>query len=102
MTCEARSSICTRTAIWKTSTARRRLDLVKKEAVAEHIARKALARIIADSALWPHFSNTRALAAFWAMPAADRHRIWGDPFDPMEALADFDPKYVHDGHLGAT
>jgi hypothetical protein len=30
-----------------------------------------------------------------------RKRIWGDPINPMEAVADFDPKYIHDGLLGA-
>lgn len=77
-----------------------RLDLLKKEAIAEHIARTALARIVGDSNLWPHFANTSALAAFWALPEADRRRIWGDPNNPLDALADFDPKYIHDGLLG--
>jgi hypothetical protein len=78
-----------------------RLDLLKKEAIAEHIARKALARVIGETALWPHFANTPALAAFWALAEKDRRQIWGDPFDPMEAIRDFDTKYIHDGHLGA-
>lgn len=77
-----------------------RLDLLKKEAIAEHIARTALARIVGDSNLWPHFANTSALAAFWALPEADRRRICGDPNNPLDALADFDPKYIHDGLLG--
>jgi hypothetical protein len=77
-----------------------RLDLLKKEAIAEHIARTALARIVGDSNLWPHFANTSALSAFWALPEADRRRIWGDPINPLDALADFDPKYIHDGLLG--
>jgi hypothetical protein len=78
-----------------------RLDLLRKEAIIEHIARNVLARIIADHNLWPYFANTPALAAFWALPSADRQQIWGDPFDPNEALADFDPAYIHDGLLGA-
>jgi hypothetical protein len=56
-----------------------RLDLLKKESIVEHIARRAIARVIADSALWPHFANTQALAAFWALPVDDRQRIWGRP-----------------------
>jgi hypothetical protein len=38
-----------------------RLDLIKKEAIIEHIARTALVRIIGDSRLWPHFANTESL-----------------------------------------
>ena len=78
-----------------------RLDLVKKEAIVEHIARTAFARIVGDDTLWPHFANTSALAIFWALAAVERQRIWGDPIDPLEAIADFDPKYIHDGKLGA-
>jgi len=77
-----------------------RLDLLKKEAIVEHIARTTLARIIADSSLWPHFASTPALAKFWGLSDAARQRIWGDPIDPMDAIADFDPKYIHDGLLG--
>jgi hypothetical protein len=78
-----------------------RLDLLKKEAIAEHIARTSLARILGRNALWPHFANTSALANFWALTAVERRQIWGDPIDPMHAIADFDPKYIHDGLLGA-
>jgi len=78
-----------------------RLDLLKNEAIVEHIARTALARIIGDNTVWPHFANTSALARFWALTAAERQKIWGDPINPMDALADFDPRYIHDGLLGA-
>jgi hypothetical protein len=78
-----------------------RLDLVKKEAIAERIAQTALARIVGDSNLWPHFANTSSLGNFWALPADERQRIWGDPIDPLGALADFDARYIHDGNLGA-
>jgi hypothetical protein len=78
-----------------------RLDLLKKTTIAEHIARTALARIIGQQSLWPHFANTSALAQFWSQPAAERQKIWGDPIDPLQAVADFDPKYIHDGLLGA-
>lgn len=78
-----------------------RLDLLKKEAIAEHIARKTLARVIGETALWPYFANTLGLVSFWALAETDRRQIWGDPFDPMEAIKDFDAQYIHDGHLGA-
>jgi hypothetical protein len=77
-----------------------RLDLVKKEAIVEHVARVALARVIGDEALWPHFANTPALEKFWALTAPERTRIWGDPNDPTTAVAGFDPQYIHDGLLG--
>jgi hypothetical protein len=79
-----------------------RLDLLKKEAIAEHIARKALARVICETALWQHFANTAALSAFWSLPDKDRRQIWGDPFNTMEAIKDFDPMYIHKGHLGSS
>jgi len=78
------------------------LDLLKKEAIVEHIVRTALARIVNHDALWRHFGNTQALEKFWALSADERRKIWGDPIDPMVSLADFDPKYLHDGQLGKT
>ena len=79
-----------------------RLDLVKKEAIVESIARKALSRIISKEALWPHFGNTAALERFWAFSPDERRRIWGDPIDPMVPIANFDPKYLHDGRLSKS
>jgi hypothetical protein len=77
-----------------------RLDLLQKEAIAEHIARTALARIVGDSNLWLYFGDTSALRNFWALPDADRRLIWGDPINALDALADFDPKHIPDGQLG--
>ena len=54
-----------------------RLDLVKKEAIVEYIARMALARIISQDALWPHFGNTAALEKFWALSPDERRKNWG-------------------------
>ncbi|WP_166308774.1 hypothetical protein [Bradyrhizobium sp. 2S1] len=76
------------------------IDLTKKEAIAEHIARTALARIVLNDALWPHFTNKAALAAFWALPAIERQAIWGPPVDPMDSLAEFDERYLPDVQLG--
>jgi hypothetical protein len=78
-----------------------RLDLLKKEAIIEHVTRTALARIIGNNTLWPHFANTSALARFWELTAAERRQAWNDPIDPMDAIADFNPTYIHDGLLGA-
>jgi hypothetical protein len=30
-----------------------------------------------------------------------RRAIWGDPANPLDALSEFDPKYIQDGDLGA-
>jgi hypothetical protein len=70
------------------------VDLTKKEAVIEHIARTTLARIVLNEALWQHFTNKAALADFWKKPAPERQAIWGAPIDPMDALAKFDERYL--------
>jgi hypothetical protein len=77
-----------------------RLDLVKKLEMMEYIARKALVRILLDSNLWPHFANTAALQAFWALEESERRKLWGDIIDPSDALADFDPRHISDHQLG--
>ena len=78
-----------------------RLDLVKKEAIVEYIARTALARITNQDGLWRHFGNTAALGKFWALSSDERREIWGDPIDPMASLRDFDPEHLNDETLGA-
>ncbi|WP_315810511.1 hypothetical protein [Bradyrhizobium sp. SZCCHNR3107] len=70
------------------------VDLTKKEAIIEHIARTTLARIALNEQLWPHFTSKTALGDFWAKPADERQAIWGPPIDPMEALAQFDERYL--------
>ena len=79
-----------------------RLDLVKKEAIVEYIARTALARIISQVALWQHFGNSSALAKYWALSPDERRKIWGPSIDPMESVAEFDPELLHNGVLGET
>jgi hypothetical protein len=79
-----------------------RLDLVKKLEMMEYIVRSALVRILLDPNLWPHFANTTALPAFWALGESERRKLWGDFIDPNDALADFDPSDISDGQLGAT
>jgi hypothetical protein len=70
------------------------IDLTKKEAIIEHIARTTLAHIVLDDTLWAHFTSRAALTAFWAKPAAERESIWGAPIDPKAALAEFDERYL--------
>lgn len=79
----------------------RMLDLVQKEAIADHIARHALAHVIGTPSLWQHFGNTAALAPFWQLPSADRQKLWGPAtIKTKDALAGYDPKYISDGALG--
>jgi hypothetical protein len=75
------------------------LDLVKKEAIIEHIARTTLARVTHNEPLWEHFTNKAALADFWAKPEAERQAIWGDSIDPMVALAEFDERFLPPAQL---
>ena len=78
-----------------------RLDLLEKEAIAEHIARNALAHVVGTPALWPHFGNTAALAAFWKLDPVERKERWGPPtIKPADALEEYDPQYISDGLLG--
>jgi hypothetical protein len=44
----------------------KRLELVRKEAIIEYIARTALRRIVLHESLWPHFANRSGLEKFWA------------------------------------
>jgi hypothetical protein len=78
-----------------------RLELARKEAIAEYIARAALARIIGEPTMWPHFGNTPNLEKFWSLPPPDRQQLWGPPVDPLAAVAEFDARYINDGQLGA-
>ena len=72
---------------------------MRKEAIIEHIARTALHRIVLNESLWPHFANRTGLEKFWALKPEDQRAVWGAPVNPLDALADFDPQYIHDGLL---
>jgi hypothetical protein len=76
------------------------LGLLRKEVVAEHIARTTLSRITGNDAILQHFANSTALGAFWALTPEERRGIWGDPINPDDALAGYDPRYISDGQLG--
>jgi hypothetical protein len=75
------------------------VHLTKKEAIIEHIARTTLARIAHTKRLWEHFTNKAALADFWAKPEPERQAIWGDPVDPMVALAEFEERFLPPAQL---
>jgi hypothetical protein len=77
-----------------------RLELVKKLEMIEYIARSTLVRILLYSKLWPHFANTDALKAFWALSENERRALWGVAINPTDALAGFDSRYISDAQLG--
>jgi hypothetical protein len=77
-----------------------RLELVKKLEMMEYIARSAVVRIVLKPQLWPHFANTFALQAFWALDDQQRRALWGAAINPTDALAEFDPRYISDAQLG--
>jgi hypothetical protein len=77
----------------------KRLDLLRTEAIVEQMARTALMRIVGNENLWPHFANRVGLERFWALSDEERQKIWGPCINPLDALAEFDPKYIHDEHL---
>jgi hypothetical protein len=79
----------------------RRLDLLRREAIVEYIARSALLRIVGNEELWPHFANRDGLERFWALTAEERQKTWGACVNPLDALVEFEPKYIHDEHLRA-
>jgi hypothetical protein len=79
----------------------KRLELVRREAIIEHVARTALQRIVGDESVWPHFANRSGLERFWGLTPDEQRAIWGPPVNPLDALAEFDPKYIHDGILSA-
>jgi hypothetical protein len=79
-----------------------RPELVRQEAIVEHIARNALAHVLRNKVLWPHFGNTAALALFWKRDPADRRQLWdAPPTNLADALTGFDPNDISDRDLGA-
>ncbi len=77
-----------------------RLGLLRMEAIAEHVARNALVRIIEDPKLWAHFANSDTMEKFWALSPEERRGLWGDPIDPLDAMEGYEPRYISDGMLG--
>jgi hypothetical protein len=63
-----------------------RLGLLKDAGHLEYVVRRCLARVLDTPALWPHFCTTTALERFWALPEAQRRRLWGPCIDPTQAL----------------
>lgn len=77
-----------------------RIDVLRQLAVAEHIARQCLVKILLDHRLFRAFRTVDDQATFWKMAPAERQALWGKPFDPLAALANFDTRFVSDEELG--
>jgi hypothetical protein len=77
-----------------------RLDLARKDAVAEYMAQSAISRILGNPDLRTHFANAPALASFWSLPTPERRRLWGSEINPLDAIRNFDETLVTDGELG--
>jgi hypothetical protein len=56
--------------------------------------------VLESPTLWPHFATKPSLEAFWALPCADRERLWGQAVDPMGGLIGFDAQHFSDRDLG--
>lgn len=78
------------------------IDLVRKEAVIENLARRVLVNILAKTPLRAHFGNRDAIAQFWALSTTDQEALWGSPVDINEPLAVFDPRHINNGLLGLS
>ena len=79
-----------------------RLDLVQKEAIAEYIARNALAHIVRNPSFGPTSATPQPSRRFGSSTRLTGKDFWeAPPANPADALAGFDPKYISDGDLGA-
>jgi hypothetical protein len=77
-----------------------RIDLVSQAGIVEYVARSALIRVLETPTLWPYFATKPSLEAFWALPDADRERLWGQAVDPKDGLIGFDAQHFSDQDLG--
>jgi len=78
----------------------RRLLVMRRTALAEGLARQCISRFLVTEDVWPYYANPDRLASFWNLPAADRQKLWGPPFD-LEAIdRGFDSTEFTDESLG--
>ncbi len=77
-----------------------RLDIARKEAISEFIARTCLVRILSHRDLRQHFGNVDALRAFWQLDRQQQIKLWGQPVDLNAVLRGFNFERVSDQELG--
>jgi hypothetical protein len=78
----------------------RRLEVLKMVAMAQGLARYCVGQFLGRRALWPHFADNNALAAFWQLDRTDRQAIWGDPLDLKALIRRFNPAEFTNEALG--
>lgn len=75
-----------------------RISILKKQLLAELVARTSVQRIILDDKLCDIFSTTTRLAEFWGLTAEERRLKWGDFLNP--SLMQFDCTSLTHSELG--
>lgn len=78
----------------------RRLLVMRRAAMVEELARLCISRFLVTEDVWPYYASPDQLAQFWALPAADRQKLWGPPFDLNAIDGKFDPAEFTDELLG--
>lgn len=77
-----------------------RLEIARKEAVSEFIARTCLLRILSSDVLRRHFGNVDAARAFWQLGRQQQAELWGKPVDMQSVLQGVNFDHVSDQELG--
>jgi hypothetical protein len=78
----------------------RRLLVMRRAAMVQELARQCISRFLVTEDVWPHYAARDRLEAFWALPPADRQKLWGQPFDLDAIDKKFDPIEFTDEELG--
>jgi hypothetical protein len=78
----------------------RRLTVMRRAALAQQLARRCISRFLVTEQVWPYYASRDRLAAFWALPKADRQSLWGPTFDLKAIDNAFDPTQLTDELLG--
>jgi hypothetical protein len=78
----------------------KRLEVMRMAALAQALATYCVGQLVGNPALWPHFSDAIALAAFWQLDHAQRRALWGKPVDLPTLDRKFDPASFTNENLG--
>jgi hypothetical protein len=78
----------------------RPLLVFRRAAMAQELARRCISRFLMTEDVWPYYTTRDRLEAFWALPPADRQKLWGQPFDLDAINKKFDPTEFTDEELG--
>lgn len=78
----------------------RRLLVMRRAALVQELARVCISRFLVTKDVWPYYAHPDKLAQFWGLPASDRQKLWGSPFDLNLIDEKFDPAELTDERLG--